>query len=61
MQYTLRALPQGVLSKLSGGYSSVDRAPDCDSDIHDLKNLSFISTLCLCKNSTNLAIPHPVA
>ena len=31
MQYTLRALPQGALSKLSGGYSSVGRAPDCDS------------------------------
>ncbi len=56
MQYTLRALPQGALSKLSGGYSSVGQ-PDCDSGIHDLKKLSFTSILRLCKKTKNLAIP----
>tara|TARA_R110001583_G_scaffold59932_9_gene178459 strand:+ start:7653 stop:7826 length:174 start_codon:yes stop_codon:yes gene_type:complete len=57
MQYNLRALPLGASSKLSGGYSSVGRAPDCDSDIHDLKNLSFISILRLYKKPTNLVKP----
>ena len=37
MQYTPRALSLGASSNISGGYSSVGRAPDCDSDIHDLK------------------------
>ena len=39
MQYTLRALPQGVLSNISGGYSSVGRAPDCDSGCRGFKSL----------------------
>ena len=57
MQYTPRALSLGASSNISGGYSSVGRAPDCDSDTHDLENLSFISILHLLENSIKLVIP----
>ena len=39
MQYTPRAFKDGAFSILSGGYSSVGRAPDCDSGCRGFKSL----------------------
>ena len=39
MQYTPRALSLGASSNISGGYSSVGRAPDCDSGCRGFKSL----------------------
>jgi|ETNmetMinimDraft_9_1059917.scaffolds.fasta_scaffold367303_1 hypothetical protein len=64
MQFTLRALPQGALSKFSGGYSSVHRTPDCDyANLIEARyqKRSFIPILRLWNNSKNLVIPWPVA
>ena len=39
IQYTPRALSNSAFNKFSGGYSSVGRAPDCDSGCRGFKSL----------------------